>query len=54
MKSNKATKQKVKVKISNRKKVLTSGGVEGIAANIILPAAILPVRNIKSWREIFI
>ena len=46
--------QKVKVNISKIKKVLTRGGVDGIAENIILPAAILPVKNIKSCKDFFI
>ena len=45
---SKNARQKVKVIISKIKKVLTSGGVDGIAENIILPVAILPVKNIKS------
>ena len=46
--------QKVKVNISKIKKVLTRGGVDGIAENIILQAAILPVKNIKSCKDFFI
>tara|TARA_X000000368_G_scaffold191585_1_gene151065 strand:- start:261 stop:425 length:165 start_codon:yes stop_codon:yes gene_type:complete len=48
LKRIKTNKQIRKVITSNRKKVLTIGGVEGIMPNNILPIAILPVKNIKS------
>jgi hypothetical protein len=54
LKSSKNARQKVKVIISKIKKVLTNGGVDGIAENIILPVAMLPVKNIKSCRDFFI
>ena len=48
LKNNKTNKQIQKVITSNKKKVFTRGGVDGIALKIILPKAMLPVKNINS------